>query len=219
MRTVYDTVRSLFKLVFLGLAMTLAVWHLVPWLLALLQLDPVSYGRPVLDQLAAVVFKLLLVMLVIAMIDVIYTRWEFAKRMRMSRRDLKDEHKQREGDPRIRARLRQLRQEMLKKSQAARKVPGSDVVVTNPTHLAVALSYKHGEMAAPHVVAKGAGDLAAKMRELARRHGVPVVQNPRARARALLQGRLRAAGAREALPAGGAHPRLGVRATRGAALG
>jgi flagellar biosynthetic protein FlhB len=104
--------------------------------------------------------------------------------MRMSHRDIKDEHKQREGDPRIRARLRQLRQEMLKKSQAVRKLPGSDVVVTNPTHLAVALSYKHGEMAAPRVVAKGAGDLAAKMREMALRHGIPVVEN-RALAREL----------------------------------
>jgi len=184
MRTIYDTVRSLFKLVFLGVALALAVWHLVPWLMSLMQFDPVSYGRPVLDQVAAVLVKLLLVMLVIALMDVIYTRWEFAKRMRMSPRDIKDEHKQREGDPRIRARLRQLRQEMLKKSQAVRKLPGSDVVVTNPTHLAVAISYRHGEMAAPRVVAKGAGELAAKMREVARRHGIAVVEN-RALAREL----------------------------------
>jgi flagellar biosynthesis protein FlhB len=184
MRTLYDAARSVVKLVLVSAVLGLAIRHLVPWFLALLQYDAVSLGRPMVDQVASLLFKLLLALLVIAMVDLLYTRWEFARRMRMSRRELKDEHKQREGDPRIRARLRQLRQEMLKRSQAARKLPGSDVLITNPTHLAVALSYRHGEMAAPAVVAKGAGELAARMRSLARRHGIPVVEN-RALAREL----------------------------------
>jgi flagellar biosynthetic protein FlhB len=184
MRTVYDSLRSLLKLVLVGGALALAVWHLVPWFIGLSRIDPVGYGRPVLDQMASVLFKLLLAMLVIALADVVYTRWEFARRMRMSRREMKDEHKQREGDPRIRARLRQLRQEMLKRSQAMRKLPGADVVITNPTHIAVALSYRHGEMAAPRLVAKGAGDLAERMKRVARRHAIPIVEN-RVLARAL----------------------------------
>jgi len=186
LRTLYDALRSLLKLAVVGTILVLALWQLVPWFMSLLQVDPVGYARPLLDRLGGVLFKLVLAMLVIALIDVIYTRYEFAKRMRMSRRELKDEVKQREGDPRIRARLRQLRQEMLKRSRALRKVPSADVVVTNPTRIAVAICYRHGEMAAPLVVAKGAGDLAARMREIARRHGIPIVEN-RTLARALFR--------------------------------
>jgi flagellar biosynthetic protein FlhB len=183
-RTLYDALRSLFKLGAVGTVLGLSLWHLVPWLLALLQFDPVGYAHPVLERLGGVVFRLVLAMLAIALVDLVYTRWEFARRMRMSRRELRDEVKQREGDPRIRARLRQLRAEMLKSSRALRKLPSADVVVTNPTHLAVAISYRHGEMPAPLVVAKGAGELAGRMREIARRHGIPVVEN-RALAREL----------------------------------
>ena len=184
MRTVYDSVRSVLKLVLVGGVLAMALRDLVPWFIGLAAVDPMGYGHPVIEHVASVLFKMLLAMLGIVLADMAYTRWEFRRRMRMSRRELKDEHKQREGDPRVRSRLRQLRQEMLRRSQAVRKVPGSDVVITNPTHLAVALSYRHGEMAAPRLVAKGAGDLAQRMKVLARRHGIPVVEN-RALARAL----------------------------------
>jgi len=112
------------------------------------------------------------------LLDIGYTRWDYGKKMRMSRREVRDEHKQREGDPRIRSRLRQLRAEMLKQSRALRSVRDADVLITNPTHLAVALSYKHGDMPAPKMLAKGAGNMAAKMREIARRRNIPVVENP-----------------------------------------
>jgi flagellar biosynthetic protein FlhB len=96
---------------------------------------------------------------------------------------VRDEAKNRDGDPRIRAKLRELRKEMLKRSKALRRLPGADVLITNPTHLAVALSYEHGKAGAPQVVAKGAGDIARKMREVASRHHIPIVQNrPLARA-------------------------------------
>jgi flagellar biosynthetic protein FlhB len=96
----------------------------------------------------------------------------------MSRKEVRDEHKEREGDPRIRARLRELRREALRRSMAARRTASADVLLTNPTHYAVALRYVHGEMQSPQLVAKGAGSLAASMREIAARHRVPVVQNP-----------------------------------------
>jgi len=115
---------------------------------------------------------------VLAIMDLIYTRWEFGKQMRMSAREVKDEYKHREGDPRVRRRLRELRMERLKQSKALGQVKSADVLVTNPTHVAVALRYDREREAAPSVLAKGAGALAAQMRELAYRHGVPVVQNP-----------------------------------------
>jgi flagellar biosynthetic protein FlhB len=110
--------------------------------------------------------------------DVVFTRRDFARQMRMSRRELKDEYKNREVDPRIRARLRELRRELLKRSRSLRNTRNADVVLTNPTHVAVALQYRHGEMEAPRVVAKGAGQLAAAMRAIAGRHEIVVVQNP-----------------------------------------
>jgi flagellar biosynthesis protein FlhB len=91
---------------------------------------------------------------------------------------VKEEFRNREGDPRIRARLRELRAQLLRRTQSLRNTGTADVVLANPTHYAVALRYVHGEMDAPRVVAKGAGQLAAAMRALAGRRHIPVVENP-----------------------------------------
>jgi len=183
MRLVYMAVKSLIKLALLACVFVLAMQQLIGPLIGLLNVDPRNYAPRLLDLSAALAFKLAMVIFVMALIDVAYVRWEFAKRMRMSRRELREEVKHREGDPRIRAKLRELRIEMLKRSRALKKVPSADVLVTNPTHVAVAISYKHGEMHAPRLVAKGAGALAEKMKKLAYRHGIPVVeQAPLARA-------------------------------------
>jgi flagellar biosynthetic protein FlhB len=97
--------------------------------------------------------------------------------MKMSRRELKEEVRRREGDPEIRARIRALRKEAAKRGKALQRVPEADVLITNPTHLAVALLYKRGEMSAPQVIAKGSGELAQNMKRVARKHHVPVVEN------------------------------------------
>ncbi len=122
----------------------------------------------------------------IALLDVLYQRFEHRKQLRMSRRDLQDEFKQTEGDPFIKARLRSLRQERARRRMMA-EVPKATVVVTNPTHVAVALRYEGPAMAAPTVVAKGLGTLAERIRTVARAHAVPVIQNPPL-ARALHEG-------------------------------
>ena len=113
----------------------------------------------------------------IAGIDFLYQRFEFHKSMRMSKQDIKDEMKQTEGDPIIKSRLRQLRIERSRKRMMA-AVPEADVVITNPTHYAVALKYTSGEMAAPVVVAKGVDNLALRIREVAKDNDVPIVENP-----------------------------------------
>ena len=109
--------------------------------------------------------------------DFAYQKYEHLKKMRMSRRDIKDEHKQSEGDPIIKQRLRALRMERARQRMMA-EVPKSTVVVTNPTHFAVALRYEHGEGEAPVVVAKGTDLVALKIREVATAHGVPIVESP-----------------------------------------
>jgi flagellar biosynthetic protein FlhB len=179
----YTLGKTLIKLAALGAVFLLSMHYLLDPLLALLHVEPVIYARRMLEMAASLCAKLAVVIFVLALLDVAYVRWEFSRQMRMSRRELRDEVKQREGDPRVRARLRQLRMEMLKRSRALSKVSSADVLVTNPTHVAVAVAYKHGEMPAPRVVAKGAGELVAKMRAAAARHRIPVVQHaPLARA-------------------------------------
>ncbi len=182
-RTLFEAGKSILKLVLLCTVAYYIVRDMIPGLAGLPAQEAKGYTHTLLQLCGTLLAKMLAALIVIAALDFGFTRWEFGQRMRMSKRDIKDEHKHREGDPRIRARLRDLRKEMLKRSQSAAKVPQADVLITNPTHLAVALSYQHGVSGAPQVVAKGAGELARRMRELAGQHGIPVVQNrPLARA-------------------------------------
>lgn len=185
-RTLFEALKSCLKLILLVTLAWLVVRDAIPGLLGLPMAAPQTYPRILLSLVGALLAKLACAMLLIAALDLGLTRWDYAKRMRMSKRDIKDEHKNREGDPRIRSRIRELRKELLKRSQSMRQVAGADVLLTNPTHLAVALSYQHGTASAPRVVAKGAGDLARRMRELAYRKNIPVVQN-RALARTLFR--------------------------------
>lgn len=176
-RSLYDAGRGLLKLALLSTVAWLALRHLVPDLFRLAWIDAHGHAAVALGLTGPLLFKLFLAVLLIALVDIVYTRWDYARKMRMSHRDITDEHKQREGDPRIRNRLRQLRTEMLKQARAVRKLPEADVLITNPTHIAVALSYRHGEMPAPKLLAKASGKLAQKMREAARAHAIPVVEN------------------------------------------
>lgn len=114
---------------------------------------------------------------VIALADYFYQRLAFLKRMRMTLQEVKDEFKQNEGDPHVKARRRQLQMERARKRMMA-AVPKASVVITNPTHYAVALQYEQGALGAPKVVAKGVDAIALKIREIATQHGVPIVENP-----------------------------------------
>jgi flagellar biosynthetic protein FlhB len=155
-------------------------------LLVLTSHDPKGYPGVVVGLAQSLFVKLILAMLFVALIDLVYSRWEFTRQMHMSRREVRDELKHREGDPRIRQKLRQLRVELLKRTRALRSVPGSDVIITNPTHIAVAVRYREEEGRGPKLLAKGAGDLALRMRRIAQRHGIPIVENRRL-ARALFR--------------------------------
>ncbi len=136
-----------------------------------------------LDMLGSAFTLLFLIVLVFALMDWAFNRAAYMRQMRMSKRELKDERKEREGDPRIKARLRELRLEWMKRSRQLSRIRSADVLLTNPTHYAVALEYRHGETPAPVITARGAGELAHRMRKEARRNSVPVVENaPLARA-------------------------------------
>jgi len=178
MRTLFEGARAIVKLLLLGIVVYQALKGLTPQFFQLASMPTATLLHTMVDDAASTGLKMALMLCIIALVDLGFTRREFDKKMRMSKRELKDENKNREGDPRIRARLRELRREALKRSMAVRHTATADVVLTNPTHFAVALRYVHGEMQSPQIVAKGAGTLAAMMRKIAARHNIPVVQNP-----------------------------------------
>ncbi|MFA5073232.1 MAG: flagellar biosynthesis protein FlhB [Nitrospirota bacterium] len=119
---------------------------------------------------------------VVAVIDYFIQRWKFERSIRMSKDEIRQEMKESEGDPQIKARIRSLQRERARR-RMMEEVPNATVVITNPTHLAVALRYERGGLEAPRVVAKGAGIIAQNIRAIAKKHGVPLVEDkPLARA-------------------------------------
>lgn len=183
-KTLFDALRAILKLLVLGVVLYHALKTLAPQAFHLAMLPAATLTRILIHDIASAGLQVALAMALIALLDWGVARRQFAKQMRMSRREMSDEHKNREGDPRIKARIRELRRELLQRSQAAHRTREADVLITNPTHVAVALRYVHGDMKSPQVVAKGTGALAAVMRRLAAKHRIPVVQN-RTLARAL----------------------------------
>jgi flagellar biosynthetic protein FlhB len=136
-------------------------------------------GRVAVD----ILWRVIGLLIVLTALDFFYQRWLYEEDLKMSPEEVKEELKQREGDPKVKSRVRRMQRE-LTRQHLAEAVPTADVVVTNPKHVAVAIRYEVEEMSAPVVVAKGAGHLAATIRRLARQNSVPVVQN-RLLARAL----------------------------------
>lgn len=120
--------------------------------------------------------KVCLIMLVVAMLDYAYQKWKFLDDQKMTKKEVKDETKQTEGDPLVKSRIRQLQHQAARKRMMA-DVPRADVVVTNPTRLAVALKYDGKTMDAPKVLAKGAGPVAENIRRIARENEVPLVED------------------------------------------
>lgn len=153
------------------------LWPDVGMLGQLVSLEPLGALSVAKDEVLKLLAGVLAVLALIAIADVVFQRFEHRRRLRMSRQEVKDEHKQTEGDPQVKARIRSVRQERARKRMMA-AVPTATVVVTNPTHFAIALKYDGDKMEAPVVVAKGADHLALRIRELATESLVPIVENP-----------------------------------------
>jgi flagellar biosynthetic protein FlhB len=129
------------------------------------------------DMVARILIAVLAIMTLIAALDYLFQKHQHRKQLRMTKQELKDEFKQSEGDPMVKSRLRQIRMERARKRMMA-AVPEADVVITNPTHYAVALKYDNQSMNAPKLLAKGVDTVAGKIREIAKEHEIPIVENP-----------------------------------------
>lgn len=171
-----ELVKSVLKISVLTYVVFLAVkkeWLNMP---ALIDMEVAASVAYIARVSFSIMLKTVWVLLVIAAIDYAYQRWNFEKGLRMSKEEIKEEMKETDGDPIIKARIKSMQREMARKRMMA-DVPKADVVVTNPTHIAIAIKYDREKGNAPIVVAKGAGHIAEKIREIARKHGVPVLEN------------------------------------------
>jgi len=137
----------------------------------------IAYLPGQLRELVIMLFTgVLAVLAVIAIIDLIYQRWEHSRSLRMTKQEVKDEHKQTEGDPTAKQRLRKVRMERAQR-RMMQAVPDADVVITNPTHFAIAMKYDPETMSAPLLVAKGQDLVAFKIREIAEENDITIVEN------------------------------------------
>jgi flagellar biosynthetic protein FlhB len=177
LRNLVKTALNCVKLVLIGLVAGLVIRKHLGTISAL----PVLGAAPALFKALLVCLELaawlLILMLVLGIIDLIYQRWQFTRDIRMTRQEVKDERRSVDGDPDVKARrLRMARDIALQRLQHA--VPKADVIVTNPTHFSVALQYDQDAMRAPKVIAKGADEMAFRIRQLAVANGIPMVERP-----------------------------------------
>jgi flagellar biosynthetic protein FlhB len=169
--------KSLAKLAVVGAAMVWALWPNDASLENMSLLDPVALLPYVQDRVVTMLIALASASALIAVIDYVATRQSYIKRQRMSRREIKEEMRQQDGDPMVKAKLRAIRMER-SRQRMMQSVPQASVVITNPTHYAVALRYEQGETAAPICLAMGVDTLAQRIREIAQEHDIPVVEDP-----------------------------------------
>jgi flagellar biosynthetic protein FlhB len=176
LRTLVEGVKSVFKLFIIFLVGYLVIRDHLEDFVLMVDMSVLAIGHLVLIISVEIFFKTCLLLLVLAIMDYGYQRWQFSQDMRMTKQEVKDEYKQIEGDPIVKNRIRQAQREASKRRQL-NQVPDSDVVIANPTHYAVALLYDQTKAPAPMVVAKGQDFLALRIKEIAKEAQVPIVEN------------------------------------------
>lgn len=177
LRSLLELIKSLIKLAIIGTIAWTALRGRLPDLIQTALLDPAGISMAMAQLVAAVWIRVTIAMVVLGILDYGYQYWQREQDLRMTHQELKEEMREFEGDPHVKGRIRQL-QRRFATQRMLREVPKADVVITNPTHYAVALRYAPDSMAAPQVVARGARLLAEQIRKIAAQHRVPIVQRP-----------------------------------------
>lgn len=175
LRALVEGLKSMLKMGAIGMVLYFLLRgevHQIPYMLTYSMEQILQYIGTVIVKLLSGVGSL---MFVLAAADYFYQRWDLEKKMMMTKEEVKQEHKQREGDPMIKSRMRQIQRKMASK-RMMEAIPKADVVITNPTHIAVVLKYSEN-LPAPQIVAMGADAIAEKIKEIAREHKIPIVEN------------------------------------------
>ncbi|EXX91343.1 flagellar biosynthesis protein FlhB [Paenibacillus darwinianus] len=182
LRSMVEVLKSILKLIIIGFMVYRSLWGQKDTLLALGHMEPLQIFQFTASITLSLGVKIAALLVVLAIFDYIYQKYEYEKSIKMSKQDIKDEHKKSEGDPLIKGKIRE-KQRRMAIQRMMQNVPKADVVITNPTHFAVALQYDGSQMDAPVVLAKGMDHLALRIRELAKDSNVMIMENkPLARA-------------------------------------
>ncbi|MDY0926564.1 flagellar biosynthesis protein FlhB [Enterobacter sp. CFBP8995] len=176
-QTAAELVKSIMKAVLVGIVTGWYIWSHWQEMLRLMSESPINALHHGLSMIAACCGLIMLGLFPMVGFDVFWQLYSYFKKLKMTRQEIRDEHKQNEGDPHVKGRIRQAMRAAARRRMMA-DVPKADVIVTNPTHYSVALKYQEGKMSAPKVIAKGAGDIALKIRELAKEHRIPILEAP-----------------------------------------
>ncbi len=177
LRSLVELVKSLFKLGIVSVIVYFTFRARLNDVVMLMGLEPLGLLSAVAQLIATVWWRIALAMIILGIFDYGYQRWQHLQELRMTHQEAKEEMKELEGDPHIKRRVRQLQRQIASQRMMA-DVPTADVIITNPTHYAVALRYDMGHMDSPVVVAKGQRLVAQRIREIGEEHRVPIVQNP-----------------------------------------
>ncbi len=176
-RMLYEIGKSIIKAAFLTATIAITFLAVTSKSALAYNMSPGNLLRYLIELLSPILWILVIGSAVIAILDLVYSRHDFKKKMRMSTRDIKEEVKRREGDPLMRSKRKQTQKEINAQLSSLGNVKKADVLITNPTHLAVALRYDKKTMNAPNVATKASGDMALKVRQLARNHNVPIIED------------------------------------------
>ena len=176
-KALIEFIKNLAKVTLVGVSCVMVVKPYLHDLPGLLDLDSHFALGFASDIARRMLMATCMFLFLLSIVDYVYQRFAFLKSQRMTKQEVKDEYRQQEGDPHVKNKLKQMRRERARKRMMA-NVPKADVIVTNPTHYAVALKYDSLTMAVPKVVAKGVDEVAARIRELAQEHKVIIVRNP-----------------------------------------
>lgn len=175
-RAFVELLKSLLKISLISYIAFSVIWDKKDGLLELHHYELIEILKFTGSLLLEMGIKTSLLLIILSILDYIYQKYDYEKNIRMSKQDIKDEYKKTEGDPLIKAKIKE-RQRQMAMRRMMHSIPEADVVITNPTHFAIAVSYKAGDMDAPVVVAKGMDYVALKIKEVAAEHGISTVEN------------------------------------------
>ena len=180
-RSLVELVKSLFKIAIIGFFLYNYLKDEIPFMPQYIFLDLTTSLNKMADLIFGMAFQVIAVIIILGVLDYAYQKWQTTQDLKMTKQEVKDENKQSEGDPQIKGKIKQ-KQRQMAMMRMMQEVPKADVIVTNPTHYAVALMYQKG-MSAPVIIAKGQDLVALRIKDIGREHGVIIVENkPLARA-------------------------------------
>jgi len=176
-RTVAEFVKGILKITTIGLVIYITINSASKDFIPLMDQSLAQVVAFLGNTILKVALRASVALVILAAMDYVFQRWNYEKSLRMTKDEVKQEHKEFEGDPLLKSRIRSIQRETAQKRMMS-EVPKADVIITNPIHYAVALKYESGEMSAPKVIAKGARKIAEKIRAIAEEHNIPIIENP-----------------------------------------